>query len=286
MRPCTPFQTTGALGEAEQGFDLAPNSVPTNLFLGDVLAQMNRPEEARIHYQRGYSWPRPSNQHSKPDGCRNCGKSPDASKLGPCAALRNRFSRSLCVVCRSLGHQMLFPRIASRNELIRAICNRDAALAYAFARSIRFSAGKLAGPAIRISHCNQLRRTHYGPCLSAEYPALRRSAARSLKRVGRGEVRLRTEVHTTNQTILVPVTREELVMERVPTEGKVTVEGDAFTESEIRLPLSEERASVDKEALVLEEVHVGKKEVDSVESFDEKIRSEDLKVDEDLNTHA
>ncbi len=101
-------------------------------------------------------------------------------------------------------------------------------------------------------------------------------------RVSRGEVRLRKEVRTEMQTIQVPVTREELVIERVPVTGEQAVAGgaDAFSEKEIRIPLSEERASVDKQAVLREEVHVGKREVASTESFNESVRSEDLKVDD------
>jgi uncharacterized protein (TIGR02271 family) len=100
-------------------------------------------------------------------------------------------------------------------------------------------------------------------------------------RFSRGEARIRKEVHTTTQTVEVPVTREELVVERVPVTG-VTGTGTPFTGEEIRIPLSEERAAVSKEAVVREQVRVGKKEVTDVESFDESVRSEELKVDQDL----
>ena len=101
-------------------------------------------------------------------------------------------------------------------------------------------------------------------------------------RVSRGEVRLRKEVHTDMQTIQVPVTREELVIERVPVTGVQATDGtaDAFSEREIRIPLSEEHASVEKQAILREEVRVGKREVTETESFNESVRSEDLKVDD------
>jgi uncharacterized protein (TIGR02271 family) len=101
-------------------------------------------------------------------------------------------------------------------------------------------------------------------------------------RVSRGEVRIRKEVHTTTQTVEVPVTREELVVERVPAAGVTgTGTGTPFAGEEIRVPLNEERATVSKEAVVREQVRVGKKEVTNVESFDEKVRSEELKVDQE-----
>lgn len=101
-------------------------------------------------------------------------------------------------------------------------------------------------------------------------------------RINRGEVRIRKEVVSTTQTVEVPVTREELVVERVPVSGHVPAPGATFDSEEIRIPLSEERASVSKEAVVREEVRVGKKEVTSVEQLNEQVRSEELKVDQDV----
>ena len=100
-------------------------------------------------------------------------------------------------------------------------------------------------------------------------------------RIKSGEVRIRKEVHSTTQTIEVPVTREELVVERVPVSSQTVATGTAFQGEELRIPLSEERASVTKEAVVREEVRVGKKEVTNVETLNEKVRSEELKVDQD-----
>jgi uncharacterized protein (TIGR02271 family) len=101
-------------------------------------------------------------------------------------------------------------------------------------------------------------------------------------RVSRGEVRLRKEVTTTTQTVEVPVTREELVLERVPVSGQVPATGAAFDSKEIRIPLSEERATVSKQAVVREEVRVGKKQVADVETLDEQVRREELTIDQDI----
>ncbi len=99
-------------------------------------------------------------------------------------------------------------------------------------------------------------------------------------RVSRGEARLRKEVHTDTQTIEVPVKREELVVERVPVTGERPADSASFREKEIRIPLSEEKARVEKQPVVREEVRVGKKEVPDTETFNEEVRSEDLKVEE------
>ena len=102
-------------------------------------------------------------------------------------------------------------------------------------------------------------------------------------RINSGEVRIRKEVTSTTQTIEVPVTREELVIERVPVSGKA-VTGAAFQGEELRIPLSEEKASVTKEAVVREEVRVGKVQHTDVERLSEQVRSEELKVDETEST--
>jgi uncharacterized protein (TIGR02271 family) len=98
-------------------------------------------------------------------------------------------------------------------------------------------------------------------------------------RVSSGEVRLRKEVHTTTQQVEVPVTREELVLERVPDSCKAWASGAAFKSDEILIALHEERAVVTKEPVVREEVRVGKKEISSVETFDEQVRHEELNVE-------
>jgi uncharacterized protein (TIGR02271 family) len=99
-------------------------------------------------------------------------------------------------------------------------------------------------------------------------------------RIQRGEVRLRKEVITETQTVNVPVTREELVMERVSVAGEQAAPGAQIGESaELRIPLSEDRVSVEKEPVLREEVRVGKRDVTSVESHDETVRREELQVD-------
>jgi uncharacterized protein (TIGR02271 family) len=98
-------------------------------------------------------------------------------------------------------------------------------------------------------------------------------------RVNRGEARLRKEVHTTNQTVEVPVTREELVVERTAVGGEQATGTPSFQEQELRVPLSEERASIEKQPVVREDVRVAKKPVTDVEKKTEQVRSEELKVD-------
>ena len=99
-------------------------------------------------------------------------------------------------------------------------------------------------------------------------------------RVSRGDVNIRKEVVTEMQTVQVPVTREELVIERVAGTGELMPDGEAFGGQSIRVPLSEEVASVDKQAFVREQVKVGTRSVAGTESFDESVRHEELKIDD------
>ena len=103
-------------------------------------------------------------------------------------------------------------------------------------------------------------------------------------RISRGEVRLRKEVVSEQQTIQVPVTREELVLERVAGDGTTPVRGTIGDNSEIRVPLTEERASVDKQTVVREEVAVGKRAVEEVRDLNSDVSHEELRVDNSVNT--
>jgi uncharacterized protein (TIGR02271 family) len=98
-------------------------------------------------------------------------------------------------------------------------------------------------------------------------------------RVNRGEVRLRKEVVTETQNVQVPVQREELVVERRPATGASPATG-AIGEEEIRVPLSEERATLDKSTVVREEVSVSKKPVEEVRDLSGEVRHEELVVDD------
>ena len=112
---------------------------------------------------------------------------------------------------------------------------------------------------------------------------LRGEALRTYReRIQRGEVRLRKEVVTENQTVEVPVTREELVIERTTPSGDARANaGEIGTDEEIRVPLSEERARVEKQPIVNEEVRVGKRAVQNTERVSQDVRHEELRVDKD-----
>jgi len=108
---------------------------------------------------------------------------------------------------------------------------------------------------------------------------LRGELLRAVKeRVQKGEIRLRKLVVTENQTLNVPVTREEVVVEQVPASGKAPVSGPIGDQGEIRVPVSEERVRVTKEPVVTGEVRVQKRTVQDSQQVSGEVRHEEVDV--------
>jgi len=97
-----------------------------------------------------------------------------------------------------------------------------------------------------------------------------------------GEVTVRKEVHTETKTLEVPVQREEVVIERHPAHGRATTE-DIVAGEQVRIPVREEKVSVSKDAVVTEEVNVGKRVVQDTEKVAGKVRKEEVKVEQTGN---
>ncbi len=95
-----------------------------------------------------------------------------------------------------------------------------------------------------------------------------------------GEVRVRKEVHTENRTIEVPVEREEVVIERRPVGGGAASSGAIGQGEELRIPVREEHVNVSKEAVVTEEVKVGKRVVKDTEKVSGQVRKEEVRVEQ------
>jgi len=91
-----------------------------------------------------------------------------------------------------------------------------------------------------------------------------------------GDVRVRKEVHTEHQQITVPVEREEVVIERRPANGRASGE---MKSEEIRIPVKEERVHVTKEAVLKEEVSVGKRKVHDTQTVSGDVRKEEVVVE-------
>jgi len=101
--------------------------------------------------------------------------------------------------------------------------------------------------------------------------------------VQKGEVRVRKEVVTENKTIDVPVTREEVVIERHAVNRQAASGANIRPGEEIRIPVSEEQVNVTKDTVVKEEVNVGKRQVQGTEKVGGTVRKEQVKVERQGN---
>ncbi|MFD1706908.1 YsnF/AvaK domain-containing protein [Siminovitchia sediminis] len=98
-----------------------------------------------------------------------------------------------------------------------------------------------------------------------------------------GEVRVQKNIVEEEQSIDVPVSREEVYIERRPVDGTRSMDEPtaAFNEDDqsIRIPLREEKVEVSKKPVVNEELIVGKKKVEDTETVRETVRREEADID-------
>ena len=107
------------------------------------------------------------------------------------------------------------------------------------------------------------------------------------ERVATGRARLRKYVVTEQQTVNVPVSREEVRLEREPiTEGNIdnALSGPAISEEEHEVILTEERPVVAKEAVPVERVRLDKDVVTDQRTVTEDVRKEEIELDTDADT--
>jgi len=97
-----------------------------------------------------------------------------------------------------------------------------------------------------------------------------------------GKARLRKYVVTEQQQVTVPVTREEVTLEREPiTDANVgsALDGPAISEEEHEVTLHAERPVVETEAVPVERVRLGKQTVTDQESVSGEVRKEQIEFD-------
>jgi len=93
------------------------------------------------------------------------------------------------------------------------------------------------------------------------------------ERVEAGTAGVEKEIETERRTVDVPTMREEAVIERHPVDRR-PADGPISDREEIEIPLSEDRVSVDKQAVVYEEVEVGKRQVQDTQRVSGDVRRE------------
>jgi uncharacterized protein (TIGR02271 family) len=106
------------------------------------------------------------------------------------------------------------------------------------------------------------------------------------ERVQAGEVTLRKEVVKDKKTIEVPVTREEVVVERHPVAGRPPAGSDIGKDEEIRIPVTEEEVRIEKTPVVKEEVTVGKRRVEETKKVSDTVRREEAKIEQTGDAHV
>jgi uncharacterized protein (TIGR02271 family) len=102
------------------------------------------------------------------------------------------------------------------------------------------------------------------------------------EKVQTGRARLRKYVVTENVTQTVPVSREEVRVEREPVtdaNAPSATDGPAISEEEHEVVLTEERPVVQKEAVPVERVRVDKEVVTGEEQISDEVRKEQIDLD-------
>ncbi|WKD58219.1 Stress response protein YsnF [Corynebacterium capitovis DSM 44611] len=100
------------------------------------------------------------------------------------------------------------------------------------------------------------------------------------ERVEAGQVRLRKYVVTENQTVEVPVEREEVRVTREPISGAERANYDGrLGDDEAAITLHEERVNVSKESVPVEKVSLDKETIRDTEHVSEDLRKERIETE-------
>ena len=103
-----------------------------------------------------------------------------------------------------------------------------------------------------------------------------------------GEIVVRKEIITQEKTITVPVTREELVIERRPgptqPSDQPVHEGEMLSEAlrdggTLRIVLREEQVRVEKQPVVKEEIFISKRQIQESKHIEETVRREEAHIE-------
>ncbi len=93
---------------------------------------------------------------------------------------------------------------------------------------------------------------------------------------------VRKEIVEEQKTINVPVSHEEIVIERRSVNNDSTAEPVGADET-IRIPVSEEQVEVNKNTVVTGEVDVHKREIQETEQVKDTVKREEARVDKTGN---
>jgi uncharacterized protein (TIGR02271 family) len=100
-----------------------------------------------------------------------------------------------------------------------------------------------------------------------------------------GALKVRKRVRTDREQISVPTRHEEVSVERVPVEGREASEAE-IGEDEVVMPVTEEEVVVEKRPVVKEEIRIRKDVVQGEEVVEEDVRKEEVDVEDATTTRG
>lgn len=101
-----------------------------------------------------------------------------------------------------------------------------------------------------------------------------------------GEVTIRKDVVSETKSIDVPVTHEEVVIERHAVNQPATAGEADFRDQTISVPVSAEQVTVNKTAVVTEEINVGKRQVQETQHVTDTVRHEEARLENPQNVEV
>jgi uncharacterized protein (TIGR02271 family) len=99
------------------------------------------------------------------------------------------------------------------------------------------------------------------------------------QQVETGRVHVGKEIVEEQQSLEVPVTREEVTIERQSVPRRPAEEPIGAGEESIRVPVREEQVSVEKRPVVKEEIKVGKQQVQETRQVSGTVRREEARIE-------
>src|SRR5205085_9478725 len=96
-----------------------------------------------------------------------------------------------------------------------------------------------------------------------------------------GQVQLGKDVVEEQRTMDVPVSREEVYVERHPVDRRPSDRPVEAADQTIEVPVREEQVQVEKQPVVYEEVGVGKRQVTENQQVSESVRREEARIEKE-----
>jgi uncharacterized protein (TIGR02271 family) len=106
------------------------------------------------------------------------------------------------------------------------------------------------------------------------------------QQVQTGQVQIGKEVVSEQRTLEVPVTREEVYVERRPVERRVADRPIGDQNQVLEVPVREEQVTVEKQPVVYEEVELGKRAVQDTQQVSGTVRREEARIEQQGNVNV